>query len=838
MEGQGCMLKQFINKLRSINLWHLVWITVLAEFFTCIMNAIMGLIWWGRTSTDLLIIGAIDALFVSLIIGPIVIYVFQRLHESEKKYRMLTDNADDAICIMDADGNFLDVNKKAEELSGYKKEELLQMNFLQFHPEEELTRVKDAFKECFTRGSGALDDVVMLRKDGSAVSVDISGRVIEDRGRKAVQTIIRDITERKISQAELWLLKEAVESMPIGLTITDTNGKIIYTNPAEAKMHGYEINELINREARLFAPSERWKKLSLGQLNPIEAWHRESVNIRKDGHVFPVNLISVPVIDDKDRTLGIITLSEDLSERQKTEEALRRSEFSSLVLNSMNDAVSIIDAVDYSIARVNSTFLKELGVTEEEVIGKTCHSVTHNLSAPCDNFGHSCPLADTVMTGKYSVAEHVHFRSNGQEMYVEVSASPIKDQNGRVVQIVHVARDITWRKIAEEALFESEERFRQIFEQNEDALFLFKPETGEIIDVNPAAAALYGYTLEEFIGNDLSLLIEPSEQKKFMHFFSDLTSASNIRIDQTSSLRKDGTKTFIAVRGKIIRLRESDVLYCSFRDITEKIRLQEEAQLIQSKLIQTNKMTSLGTLVSGVAHEVNNPNNFILFNVQLLSETWQDAIKVLSEYYRDNGDFQVGGIPFSEMREIIPKLLSGIDYGSHRIKNIVENLRDFARQDKADLGGQVSIKKVITSAAGMLNNQISRYTDNFGLALEEGLPEVKGSGQQLEQVIMNLIMNALQALPDRKRGVQISTRFDTINNCVVIEVKDEGTGMSEEILNRIMEPFFTTRLEQGGTGLGLSISYSIIKDHCGSMKFKSAPGRGTTVNISLPVWEE
>jgi signal transduction histidine kinase len=135
----------------------------------------------------------------------------------------------------------------------------------------------------------------------------------------------------------------------------------------------------------------------------------------------------------------------------------------------------------------------------------------------------------------------------------------------------------------------------------------------------------------------------------------------------------------------------------------------------------------------------------------------------------------------------------------------------------------------------MLENQIKKYTDNFHVECEENIPKIKGSNQQIEQVIINLIINALQALSDRKCGIRIFTSFDKKTNSVMIEVIDEGKGMSEGLLERITEPFFTTKHDSGGTGLGLSISYAIIKEHKGSLEFKSEPGKGTTAYVRLPV---
>ncbi len=261
------------------------------------------------------------------------------------------------------------------------------------------------------------------------------------------------------------------------------------------------------------------------------------------------------------------------------------------------------------------------------------------------------------------------------------------------------------------------------------------------------------------------------------------------------------------------------------------MRLEEEIKSAQVKLIQANKMASLGVLVSGVAHEINNPNNLIMFNGQMISGAWSDAMVILRKYFEENGDFYLGGLPFSEMENAFPALLSGIIDGSRRIKSIIDNLKDFARQDTAPKA-PVDLNAVILSAVSLIGNYIRKKTEDFHYYPGESLPPVEGNAQQIEQVIINLITNSLQALTDRRRGIRISTRFD--NEYVIIELKDEGCGMTEDVLKRLGEPFFTTKLDSGGTGLGLSISYSIVREHGGILEFESAPGIGTTAVLKLP----
>jgi hypothetical protein len=197
-------------------------------------------------------------------------------------------------------------------------------------------------------------------------------------------------------------------------------------------------------------------------------------------------------------------------------------------------------------------------------------------------------------------------------------------------------------------------------------------------------------------------------------------------------------------------------------------------------------------------------------------------------------DVPIGNIPFSEMCGIVPKLLEGIFEGSQRINRIVATLKDHARKDSVNLTEKVDINKVITSAASLLESQIRKRTKAFRLDLGSDMPCIIGNAQQLEQVIINLITNALQALPDQESGINIASVFDREKRMVMIQVSDQGVGIPQNILDRIPEPFLTTKLSQGGTGLGLSISYSIVKDHRGSLKLESFPMKGTTVTVLLP----
>lgn len=424
-------------------------------------------------------------------------------------------------------------------------------------------------------------------------------------------------------------------------------------------------------------------------------------------------------------------------------------------------------------------------------------------------------------------------RKDGSLFWGSVTAY-VKNAGDLNPHLILVVQDITERKRSEEALRESEERFRRIFEQNRDAQILMDRESLKIIDANPAAVELYGFSRSELMEGGVPLFFGEDYGAFLDEVIGFRECSGGFSVERAGNVKKDGSRIIASIKGQVIRLKECDAMYLTLRDITSLIRIEEESRLMQAKLMHANKMTSLGTLASGVAHEINNPNNFILFNSALLAEAWQDSQKILAEYYAENGDFSLGGLPFTEMREIIPDLLSGISDGSRRIKGIVDGLRDFSRIDKTGMEGEIDVNRVIFASVSILNNQISKYTDNFRVECAENLPPVKGSAQKIEQVAINLVLNALQSLTGRRQSVRVRTSFDSERSQIVIGIKDEGIGMSKELVERITEPFFTTKTDKGGTGLGLSISYSIIKEHGGSLEFSSVPGKGTEAAVRLP----
>ena len=283
-----------------------------------------------------------------------------------------------------------------------------------------------------------------------------------------------------------------------------------------------------------------------------------------------------------------------------------------------------------------------------------------------------------------------------------------------------------------------------------------------------------------------------------------------------------------------VALRTADLT----REIAERTAAEQELRRNQQQLVQADKMAALGVLVSGVAHEINNPNGLILLNMPILKEVCDDALELLDQRCPDQEQIRLGGLAYRRIRQELPQMLDEMQDGARRIKRIVEDLKDFARQDDAALMEPLDLNQVAQAAVRLVDRSLRTATNRFEAEYTEPLQLVRGNSQRIEQVLVNLLLNACQALTSQNRGVLLRTFIDHATNSVGVLVRDEGCGIAPEHLDRLTDPFFTTKRESGGTGLGLSVSAGIVKEHGGSLLFSSPPGQGTTVTLLLPISTE
>jgi len=374
-----------------------------------------------------------------------------------------------------------------------------------------------------------------------------------------------------------------------------------------------------------------------------------------------------------------------------------------------------------------------------------------------------------------------------------------------------------------------------ILDQHYDAILFLDPVSLDCVYYNYPACMLFNLDRErKAVFPFRQLFTDTQSEQLFMETIQG-AGGESILLDRFPLRKLPDQSVVCGIKGKRLRFDGHSWLFCTFRDVSERIRLEERERVMQAQLIHANKMTSLGTMASGVAHEINNPNNYILSNAQMVADVWNDLATLLADQSCIDPDTIVGGLNYGEALTLVPRLLSGIVEGAGRINAIVSRMKKYARPVQQENRDRVNLNRVVEFAVSMLEREIRKRTEHFSQELEENLPDFLGYEEQIEQVLINLIHNALQALHDVGAGVKVATR--SFDDQVEVSVADEGVGIPEDARSRIFEPFFTTKQEKGGTGLGLYISYEIVREHGGEMRVESRLGKGTVMTLRFPIYE-
>ncbi len=280
----------------------------------------------------------------------------------------------------------------------------------------------------------------------------------------------------------------------------------------------------------------------------------------------------------------------------------------------------------------------------------------------------------------------------------------------------------------------------------------------------------------------------------------------------------------------------SSYIVGAWQDVTEDKKIRQEGELRLQQMIQTHKLTALGEVVAGVAHEINNPVSFIAYNVPVLEEIWNTVETILSRNSAHHPDWEKRGLTYEEVCANMREIISAFKIGANRISRVITSLKEFSRSDETSQKKQVSVSEIINGALVIVGAQIRRTVSHIDLEIAEGLPLITGHFQKIEQVIANLLINAHQAIPAGDKGaIRIRCRYIVRLEAVVVDIEDNGKGIERDILTHIFDPFFTTRRDHDGTGLGLSISYGLVREHHGLISVLSRRGRGSRFCVYLPV---
>lgn len=367
--------------------------------------------------------------------------------------------------------------------------------------------------------------------------------------------------------------------------------------------------------------------------------------------------------------------------------------------------------------------------------------------------------------------------------------------------------------LLQEQVLKSEEKYRTLFDRDPNPIFIITPHTYRILDTNQTAQATYGYKHSELLDRSFLVLGEENDEE-VRRGLQNLSKNQSVLFSKKRHHKKDGTPFYTNVNVSRAEYGGRDVLIATTTDITETI--QKEAQLIQA-----GKMTTLGTMAAGMAHEINQPLNVIQLSVEYL-------LKMLNRGQ---------SIEPEEIRNVAGDILNSVE----RATSVITHVRDFSRQAEFTRS-RINLNDPIRDVFKILGHQLKAHQIEIQLHLAPDLPPILADHNRLEQVFVNLVSNAIDAIDEKSEGRdgsadgdrRIVIRSFQKEDRVVAEVTDTGVGMAEEVQAKLFEPFFTTKKVGKGTGLGTSISYGIVRGYDGTIDIQSQPGRGATFRLTFP----
>lgn len=769
------------------------------------------------------------------------------MREQEARFKSLIQMANDAIFFVDGTGFIRFWNKTAEKIYGYTPEEVLGKPFTVIVPHR-FREIHKKWMEKFLNDSvvsfeNQLIEGIGERKDGTEFFAEASTATLKLGDEKFIIAIVRDLSARKQTEIELREAKEFLENVfktsGDGLIVTDEYGYIKKVNHKIITLFGYTEEELIGMHTAKLSP--HYPDYTEGGQNPpviaqliehgiVENYVTEYK--RKNGSVFTgeVNIMSLK--NGQGHRIGGICSIRDITERKAAEEKLKQTkeQLENFIEFSL-DPIFIADSSGRVISP-NRAFLAMLNYQESDVVGKTVDSLfitepgTYEstsggvITIADDFFAHNSSwMAQLFKNGKIFNWETYYLQKTGKAVPTIQNITLIYDQTGKISRLFCVVRDLTEHKKAEAALRLSEARFRAIAESSTDAI-ITSDRNNIFLFCNKAAETMFGYRQEELIGQSGDILLPERFQERNRTSIQYALQKGSLNLSgkpiEVIGLKKDGTE-FPAEASVTYFKIDNDIYFTStIRDITERKKLEE-------KIRQSEKMQAVGTLASGVAHDLNN------------------ILSALIGY----PDLLLLNIPEDSP---LRKPLLSIKSSGEKAAAIVNDLLTLARRGVPVL----EVVNINTLIADYLNSQqhekLMSYHPEVRILADTApdLLNIVGSPVHLSKTIMNLVSNAAEAMPEGGT-LFISTRntyldkpvtgYDSIieGDYVVLTFTDTGSGISQEDLSRIFEPFYTKKIMgRSGTGLGLAVVWGTVQDHNGYLCVESSLGKGTTFTIYFP----
>jgi len=489
------------------------------------------------------------------------------------------------------------------------------------------------------------------------------------------------------------------------------------------------------------------------------------------------------------------------------------------IVEAIGQPTLILDP-QHGVIAANRATVRAMGRSKEALMGMKCYEIMHHTDQPPED----CPMEKMMASGHFETVEMEVEAIGGVFL---VSCTPLFDDDGNLQKVIHIATDITERKRAEDQIRRSKIMLQAVFDGISDPLVMVGKDMS-VKMLNRAAAEYYQVELRNVIDNPCYQTFRgrstPCEGCDIPSAVSSGEAATFERKGVADSDRFEQVVIYPLRKEK----REEGAAIVRISDITE-------GKLMQRQVMQSEKLASLGLLVSGIAHEINNPNNFIIFNIPIMRDYLNEMIPILDDYARVHPDFELFGMSYPEFRKDIFKLLDNIEHGSGRINTIVSDLREFSRRKDKHERRLVDLKQVVEKSVAICRSEIRKKVKTFEMNIPEGFPKIFTDPEAVEQVLVNILINAAHAADKEDSWVRLNVRSgETPHDHLIIEVSDNGCGMDDKSMGKIFDPFFTTKPVGTGTGLGLYVSHSLIKGLGGRIEVESEEGEGSMFRVVVP----
>lgn len=614
--------------------------------------------------------------------------------------------------------------------------------------------------------------------------------------------------------------------------ITDPEGKPLYRN---RPLPGMAAEKALGPSLDDIWPAVSQQRVRGAMDRVRETWNSERFHADISGadgtrRVFAVTLS--PLIREKQLT-HLMFCCEDITRERKRENDLRhREQQMHIAMENLPVLVGAIDG-DGQIVFWNRECERLTGYSAEEVMGapdiwETMYPDPTHREALFRCFSPARDARDSEWEIRCK---------NGERKIISWSAYggsvPIPGWDNWAVGI---DRTEHWK--TKEALRTSEQLCQTLLDSLPDAVVLADLH-GNILTANRQTAYLRGFaSVEEMRAHVENIfdLVVPEERDRLWEKVRRSLAEKNPESIEYRALCKDGSDIPMELRvTPLVDDNDDPVRIIGVsRDLRDRKAAEAREREREAQIQHADRLAVLGTIVSGVAHEINNPNHFMLMNAQAIRKIWKTVLPILSDYAADTPDFRVGAFHFDELRQQMTRAFENIQESSERITAIVNDLKDYGQPGTFRLDQVVDLRRVVDRSVRLLESMVKQAPFQLQVEFEE-TPPVIGNALRLEQVAVNLLQNAFFAMEKRSGTVRVDIRRGPEPETAEIRVTDEGVGIPEADRTRIIDPFYTTRRTQGGTGLGLAVSDKIVRDHGGRLLFEPGPEVGTRVRVVLPV---